>query len=138
MAGSHLEVSALVLVRDRRVLMVRSRGRDVLYMPGGKIEPGESPVEAAVREAMEETALRLTPADVAEFATVVEDAHDQAAGTVVRMHLFRVLPGLAEDQTPVASAEVDHIEWVSSADADRCPPAGVETLRLLVAASLID
>jgi 8-oxo-dGTP pyrophosphatase MutT (NUDIX family) len=132
-------VSAILLVRNRRVLMVRSRGRDVLYLPGGKVEPGESGVAAAVREAREETALVLAPADLTEFATVVEPAHDQAPGTMVAMTLFLVdphRPGGSGD--PVPSAEVSEVVWVGTADADRCPPAGVETLRLLVAAGLVD
>jgi 8-oxo-dGTP pyrophosphatase MutT (NUDIX family) len=119
--------------------MVRSRGRDVLYLPGGKREPGETGVAAAVREAEEEIAIRVRPDELEEFATVVETAHDQPSGTVVEMVLFRILPGgPASSATPVASAEVDQVEWIGSADAGRCPPAGVETLRLLVAADLVD
>jgi len=132
-------VSAVLLVRDRRVLMVRARARDVLYLPGGKAEPHESDVQAALREAHEETGLRLEPSDVEPFGTVTEPAHGQAPGTMVAMALFLVRPGGATDSaSPVASAEVDEVEWVTSADADRCPPAGVETLRRLVAAGLVD
>ncbi|OIH99928.1 hypothetical protein BIU92_02015 [Curtobacterium sp. MCBA15_003] len=134
-----LRVSALVLVRDRRVLMVRARGRDVLYLPGGKAEAHETDVEAAVREAFEETGLRCAPDDLEEFGVVLEPAHGQAPGTMVAMTLFTVRPGGPLDAaTPVASAEVDEVEWVTSADADRCPPAGVETLRRLVATERID
>ncbi|MFJ4219916.1 NUDIX domain-containing protein [Curtobacterium luteum] len=138
-AATPLRVSALLLVRDRRVLMVRARGRDVLYLPGGKAETHETDVEAALREALEETGLRLTEQDVEPFGTVLEPAHGQAPGTMVAMALFLVRPGGTLDSaTPVASAEVDEVEWVTSADAGRCPPAGVETLRRLVAADLVD
>ena len=134
-----LQVSALLLVRDRRVLMVRARGRDVLYLPGGKVEPGETAVQAVVREALEETGLRFAAGDVDEFAVVTEPAHGQAPGTVVAMTLFLARPGGPLDTaSPVASAEVDEVEWVTAADAGRCPPAGVETLRLLTQAQLVD
>ncbi len=119
--------------------MVRARQRDVLYLPGGKAEVHETDVEAVVRESFEETGLRFTAADVDEFAVVTEPAHGQAPGTMVAMTLFLVRPGGPLDSaTPVASAEVDEVEWVTSADADRCPPAGVETIRLLAQAELID
>jgi 8-oxo-dGTP pyrophosphatase MutT (NUDIX family) len=131
-----LRVSAILLLRHRRVLMVRSRGRDVLYLPGGKVEPGESGVAAAVREAFEETGLRLTPDDLTEFATVTEPAHDQPPGTLVAMTLFLVRSGGTGD--PVPSAEVSEVAWLGTSDADQCPPAGVETLRLLAAAGLVD
>ncbi|WNY33173.1 NUDIX domain-containing protein [Curtobacterium flaccumfaciens] len=42
----------------------------MLYLPGGKAEPHETDVEAAVREAYEETGLRLTAADVEPFGVV--------------------------------------------------------------------
>lgn len=119
--------------------MVRARGRDVLYLPGGKVEPGETAVQAVVREALEETGLRITADDVDEFAVVTRPAHGQAPGTIVAMTLFLARsPGALDAADPVASAEVDEVEWVTAADADRCPPAGVETLRLLVQAGLLD
>lgn len=55
---------ATVVARDGRFLMIeeRSRGRLVLNQPAGHLEPGESLPQAAVREALEETAwdIRLT------------------------------------------------------------------------------
>ena len=45
-----VDALAWVCVRDGRVLKVRSRGKDVFYLPGGKREPGESDAAALVRE----------------------------------------------------------------------------------------
>ncbi|MFK4730972.1 NUDIX domain-containing protein [Agromyces mediolanus] len=129
-----LLVAAIALVRDRRVLMVTARGREVHYMPGGKIDPGETAAEAAAREAREEVSLELDPAELEELFEVVTQAHGEPEGRMVRMRVF-----LTEtDASPRASAEVGALHWVTTADLDRCPPAGAEVLRRLAADGLID
>lgn len=127
-------VSALALVRDRRLLMVTARGRDVLYLPGGKVEPGETGADAVVREALEEVSLELDPATVTALFTVVEQAHGEPDGRLVEMTLFAA----ETSDDPHPAAEVGAISWVTTADADRCPPAGVETLRRMSLLGLID
>jgi 8-oxo-dGTP pyrophosphatase MutT (NUDIX family) len=42
---------------DRRVLLVKHCDTDLWVAPGGAIEPGETPADAAVREMWEETGL---------------------------------------------------------------------------------
>ena len=129
-----LLVAAIALIRDRQVLMVTARGRDVYYMPGGKIDPGETAAQAAAREAHEEVALELDADDLDELFEVVVQAHGEPDGRLVRMRVF-----LAEtDAPPAASAEVGALHWTTTADAHRCPPAGVEVLRRLAASGLID
>jgi 8-oxo-dGTP pyrophosphatase MutT (NUDIX family) len=56
--------AASVIVYDRygRLLIAERRDRPGEYgLPGGKLDPGELPVEAAVRELLEETGLRACP-----------------------------------------------------------------------------
>lgn len=127
-------VAAVALVRDRHVLMVTARGRDVIYMPGGKIDPGETAHDAALREAREEVSVELDPSSVAELFTVTVQAHGEPEGRLVEM---RVFAGSTPDE-PIASAEVDEVHWVTTADLHRCPPAGRETLRHLAELGLID
>ena len=54
--------ATVVLVRNGRVLLVSDES-GTFSMPGGGIEPGEQPVEAAVRELHEETGLTATRAE---------------------------------------------------------------------------
>jgi 8-oxo-dGTP diphosphatase len=129
-----LLVAAIALVRDRRVLMVTARDREVYYMPGGKIDPGETAAEAAAREAFEEVALDLEAAELEELFEVAVQAHGEPDGRLVRMRVFRA----QTDAAPVASAEVGALHWVTTAEAHRCPPAGVEVLARLAASGVID
>ena len=129
-----LLVAAIALVRDRRVLMVTARDREVYYMPGGKIDHGETAAEAAAREALEEVALVLDPAELDELFEVVVQAHGEPDGRLVRMRVFRA----ETDAMPFASTEVDALHWVTTADAHRCPPAGAEVLARLAASGIID
>lgn len=112
--------------------MVVARGREVVYLPGGKVDPGESGLEAAAREAREE--LGSTPARLTELFTVREQAHGEPEGREVHMTVFAAdLPA-----EPRPSGEIDSLHWIGTADAHRCPPAGVATLERLHALGLVD
>jgi 8-oxo-dGTP pyrophosphatase MutT (NUDIX family) len=128
-----LLVAAIALVRERRVLMVTARGRAVHYMPAERSTRRDRR-QAAAREAREEVALELDPDDLEELFEVVVQAHGEPDGRLVRMRVFRA----ETDAAPAASAEVGALHWVTTADADRCPPAGAEVLRRLAASGVID
>ncbi len=65
------EVCVVYLIRDSatgpEVLLGRKLtglGKGKVVAPGGKLEPGESPSDAAVREVLEEVGLTLDPASL--------------------------------------------------------------------------
>src|ERR1700754_5157984 len=100
-----IRVAALALIGERRVLMVTARGRNVYYMPGGKIDPGETAAEAAVREAFEGVSVGVDPASVHPLFTVTVQAHGEPEGRLVEMQVFA---GTTPD-APRASSEVDAV-----------------------------
>lgn len=66
----HLTV-ATVVKRDDKFLLVRefSDQKTVLNQPAGHVEPGETPLEAAVRETIEETGWHVRPTALISFTT---------------------------------------------------------------------
>lgn len=54
-------VTALVLDQDARILLVQNMGSELWTLPGGMIEPGESPATTLVREMHEELNVTVFP-----------------------------------------------------------------------------
>lgn len=111
------------LVRERRVLLVhRSRHRraypDLWDLPGGHVEPGESPLDALVRELREELGVRV----VAETAGHMAELRSGAGDEDVRVSVWSV--GEWEG-VPVNAApeEHDRIGWFGAADVWALPMA---------------
>jgi ADP-ribose pyrophosphatase YjhB (NUDIX family) len=72
-----IEVTARALVDRKRLLVVSDEG-EYRYLPGGRLQPGETLRERAAREVAEETGLRVEATDllhVAEFVEAVQGRH---------------------------------------------------------------
>lgn len=68
------EVTLCLLRRDEELLLIeklRGLGEGLVNAPGGKVEPGERPREAAVREVHEEVSLTVDPATVERSAELL-------------------------------------------------------------------
>ena len=103
-----ITVSAVLFERaDGRVLTVRKRGTASYMLPGGKPEPGESPIECALREVDEELGIVLTPGDVTSFGEYRTRAANEA-GFALEATVFRCL----QEVEPRLQAELDDLRWV--------------------------
>ncbi|GGN13377.1 DNA mismatch repair protein MutT [Lentzea pudingi] len=109
---------AWIYLIDGQVLGTRSRGKDTYYLPGGKREPGESDVETLVREIREELSVEIDGASAKHLGTFEAQAHGHSSGVTVRMTCYTA----SFDREPVASAEIEELAWLTTADADRISP----------------
>lgn len=115
-----------IAVRDGALLLIRrghapSRGR--WSLPGGRVEPGETPQQALVRELVEETGLTV---EVGEL--VGEVLRPGPDGITYKIQDFMVTPVHGE---PVAGDDAMDVAWVPLGDVARYQlSAGLlETLR---------
>jgi 8-oxo-dGTP diphosphatase len=123
-------VAAIIVDGDGRLLLVRKRGTERFMQAGGKIDAGETPAVALMRELHEELRVVVEPDDLGYLGRFHAPAANEA-GFVVDAEVFFVeLRGEA-----VASAEIDELVWVSPADALDIPlaPLTSEVLLPLIA-----
>lgn len=104
-----LAVSAIVTDAAGRVLLVRrsappESGR--WSLPGGRVEPGERLADAAAREALEETGLRVNV--ISEVGTLERATPD---GGVFEIHCF-----VAEHRggEPFAGSDAGAVRWATA------------------------
>jgi len=102
--------AALLIGSDGQTLLVRKRGTQAFMQPGGKIDPGEQPLEALARELHEELGLRIDPAVAVYLGQFCAPAANEP-GFVVQAELFRV--NISVPVTP--AAEIEEVRWIDPA-----------------------
>jgi len=102
-----LIAAALIVRPDGKVLLVRKRGTTAFIQPGGKIEPGEAPVAALVRELAEELAL-VVPVGGARYLGRFAAPAANEPDAIVTAEVFHF--SLDHDVAP--QAEIEEALWI--------------------------
>jgi 8-oxo-dGTP diphosphatase len=109
-------IVAAVVLRDGdgRILVVRKEGTSRFMLPGGKIEPGETPDRTAIREAHEELGIDLEPGRLAFVGEWTAPAANES-GRTVHGHVYEHpwVPGAA------VRNEIAEAQWLSVGDLAR-------------------
>jgi 8-oxo-dGTP diphosphatase len=122
-------VAAAVIVREGRALLSQRKGGSHLAgaweFPGGKVEAGEDPKAALVRELAEELGVRATVGDIVE---VTFHRYEEAQKSVLLLFYEAALdPGSPEPR----AVDVADVTWADAAflDPGKFPAADVDVLR---------
>jgi len=101
---------AAALIHDEagRVLLVRKRGSRKFMQPGGKLDPGETPTAALVRELAEELGLRVDQAALKPLGHFSAPAANEP-GHVIEADIFE----LPVHRQIAAAAEIEEAVWVT-------------------------
>ncbi len=123
-------VGAIVHDDEGRLLLVRrgtEPGKGLWSIPGGRVDPGETSLEAVVRELEEETALHVVPT---RLAGVVDRTGPEGQVYAIEDWLARPAPG-ADPAQVLAGDDADEVGWFSADELDDldCVDGLLEQLR---------
>jgi 8-oxo-dGTP pyrophosphatase MutT (NUDIX family) len=102
-----------VVVRDGEVVVIvptrrAADGSRVLALPKGHVDPGETPIEAAVREVREETGIVAEPVCELGESRYWYRRDGRTIGKAVEFFLFDYLHGDTADHDD----EVEEVRWI--------------------------
>lgn len=112
-------ISAAIIVRDGKVLMVRRRvseGELMWQFPAGQIEDGEAAEDAAVRETVEETGLVVT-----SIKLLGERVHPKTG----RLMSYTACEPVQGDARVADEEELDAVAWVAHSEIKDYVPYGL-------------
>jgi 8-oxo-dGTP diphosphatase len=97
--------SFAIILHHQQILLVKARAKENWQLPGGRLEPGESPQQALVREVHEETGLNSRPLRLT-------GSYRREDGTIARVYQVRARGRLSR-----ARGEIVAQRWVSIREA---------------------
>lgn len=125
---------AWIAIHERKLLVTRSHGKTLFYLPGGKREPGESDIQALTREIHEELSVQLQPSSAHLLTRLSAQADGKPEGTLVQLTCYQAL--FCGELRP--ANEIAELAWIDAADRPRCSLAAQLVLDWLQQQRLID
>ena len=132
-----LPTVGLLIIQNRKLLLAYSRNKKCFYLPGGKIDEGETAAMALCREIAEEMNITVDQDELKYHTHIIAPAYGEEDGIIMEQDCFFLHRSIA----PQASAEIGELKYFSLDDylleTNRAPGA-VIVLELLQNEGLID
>jgi 8-oxo-dGTP pyrophosphatase MutT (NUDIX family) len=106
-----------IYIENKKLLAVRSRGKDAFYMPGGKREPGETDEQALIREVKEEISIAIVPGSLKPMGKFEALAHGKI-DTLVQITAYTA--DFSGEMRP--DSEIEEIGWIDYGDIETATP----------------
>ncbi len=101
-----------ILIKDRKLLIVRQKGKEYFIAPGGKLDADEKPTDALVRELKEELSLNIDKNSLELFGSFYAPSAGQE-DLILRSDVFLVNEWHGELHLNPKD-KVNEYKWVTS------------------------
>lgn len=102
-----LPTAGLMVIQQNKLLLAFSKNQQAWYLPGGKVDKGETSLETIKREILEELNLKLQPERLKFYAHLSSPAFGEEKNVIMEQDCF--LYELIEELTP--SNEIEAIKF---------------------------
>ena len=104
-----LATAGLLVIQNRKLLLAYSINKECFYLPGGKIDAGETPAEGLCREVTEELNVNLYPQEFSYYCHITAPAYGETQGIIMEQDCFLINKPI----TPSAAAEIGALKYFS-------------------------
>lgn len=112
-----MNVVGTMFFKDKRLLIDKPRKRPTYQMIGGKVEEGETPLEAAIRECHEELGSKaLFDSSLIELVMEFDEIATSDGKTPIHFYVFKYNGNLEGEVT--TSEEIEAFKWYQSIDGE--------------------
>lgn len=110
-----MDVVGTMFFKDKKLLIDKPKKRPTYQMIGGKVEKGETPLEAAIRECHEELGDEaIFDENLIELVMEFDEIATSDGKTPIHFYVFKYM-GCLEGKLNV-SEEIENFKWYSSID----------------------
>ncbi|MFT3824555.1 MAG: NUDIX domain-containing protein [Chitinophagaceae bacterium] len=121
-----LHTAGLIVIKNRKVLLAYSNNKKAYYLPGGKVDAGETSLQALQREIAEELNINLPADDLQYYMHITAPAFGEN-GLIMEQDCF-LYEMLHEPQPSAEIGAVEYFDAVSYA----LEPEQVPGVRILI------
>lgn len=104
-----LATAGLLYIRNKKLLLAFSRNKQCFYLPGGKVDAGETSITALCREIGEELNTQIEATDLQFYTHITAPAFGEQNGLIMEQDCFI----LQKEIDPIASAEIGELDYFS-------------------------
>ena len=132
-----MQTAGLLVIKNRKLLLAFSKNKQCFYLPGGKIDAGETAQQALCREIEEELNVSLSEDQLEFYSHISAPAYGETKGIIMEQDCFL----LDHEIHPKAAAEIGELRYFSLQEyllQANTAPGAVMILQQLTEHGLID